>query len=58
MTELEQLWEDVAFFARHRRLNAADYEIYKGKLAKLVKEGEYEVAGQRLVEVMGLGCAW
>lgn len=54
MTDLEQLWEDVAFFARHRKLNAADYEIYKGKLAKLVKEGEYEAAVQRLAEVMGL----
>ena len=54
MTELEQLWEAVAFFARHRKLNAADYEIYKGKLAKLVKEGEYEAAVQRLAEVMNL----
>lgn len=55
MTELEILWETVEFFARHRRLNWADYEIYKNRLRELIPEDdEYQAAVKRLAEVMGL----
>lgn len=37
--ELDDLWESVRFFARHREMNMADYEIYKARLQKLIPDG-------------------
>lgn len=55
MTEIDILWDTVEFFSRLRKLNWADYEIYKGRLRKLIPEDdEYQAAVKRLAEVMGL----
>ena len=53
--ELDDLWESVRFFARHRQMNRADYEIYKFRLRKLITEDDkYQAAVKRLAEELKL----
>ena len=40
MTEPDILWDTVEFFSRLRKLNWVDYEIYKGRLRKLIPEDD------------------
>lgn len=54
MTELENIMENVRWYAKHKELNYADYEIFKRKIARVADQEHYERAIRELMEVCGL----